>query len=94
MIAAAAAETSRNHRPARVMAAPTVAPRSLSRQVHDTQTSSHVDFRFPPFLSSTCPCSAQDITRSLNSTVLHCLALEGVAASRETQRGATEIRCF
>jgi len=59
-----------------------------------TRTSSHVGFRFPPFPSSTRPCSAQDNTRILNSTVLHRLALEGVAAGRGTQRGATEIGCF
>jgi len=36
MTAAAAAETRRNHRPARVMAVPAAAPRSLSREIRDS----------------------------------------------------------
>jgi hypothetical protein len=59
-----------------------------------TRTSSRVGFRCPPIPSSIRPCSAQDNTLSLNSTVLHRLALEGVAAGKGTQRGATAIGCL
>ena len=50
-----------------------------------------VGFRCPPFPLPTRPCSAQDNTLSVNSTVLHFLALEGAAAGRGTQRGPTAI---
>jgi len=56
--------------------------------------STHVEFRCPPFPSSTLPCSGQGNSLGLNPIVLHHLALEGTAAGRETQRGTTAIGCF
>jgi len=60
----------------------------------DRYCSTRVGFRCPPFSSSTRPCSGQENSLGLNSTVLHRLALEGTAAGRETQRGTTAIGCF
>ena len=54
----------------------------------------YLSFRCPPFPSSTRPCSGQDNSLSLYSTVLHRMALEGTAAGRESQRGTTAIGCF
>jgi hypothetical protein len=59
--------------------------------ITSNRTSSRVGFRFPPCLSSTRPCSAQDNTLSVNPTVLPRLAVERVATGGGTQRWTIAI---